>query len=68
MPEELTWDDADEIALVLRDRFPDTNPDQASDLEITRWVREIPLLRGEPPAAVLPDYLEAIRDAWRAGR
>ena len=67
--EPLGWDDADAIAAILRDRFPSTDPDAVSALELARWTREIPLLSGEPPAAgELQRALEAIRDAWRAAR
>ncbi len=64
--EPLGWDDADEIAAILRHRFPGTDPDTVSELEIARWTREIPTLTGEPPAGPeLPRLVEAIRDAWR---
>lgn len=64
----LTWDDADEIALILRERFPETDPETVSDLEIARWVREIPTLDGEPASATrFPQQLEAIRAAWGRG-
>lgn len=66
MADVLSWDDADEIAQILRERFPDTNPDTVAELEIARWVREIPTLEGEPaPAEGAAAQVEAIRDAWR---
>lgn len=66
MPDILTWDDAEEIAQVLRSRFPDTDPEVVSELEIARWTREIPALIEEPPPADrFPRQLEAIRTAWR---
>lgn len=64
--EPLGWDDADDIAAILRDRFPSTDPDTVSALEIARWTREIPLVTGEPAkGAELQRQVEAIRDAWR---
>ena len=67
MPEMLTWDDADEIAQILCHRFPDIDPQIISELEIARWVREIPTLVDAPPPPP-PDFqlrLEAIRAAWQ---
>jgi FeS assembly protein IscX len=67
--EPLGWDDAEEIAAILRDRFPATDPDSVSELEIARWTREIPMVTGEPPAGEdLPRCIEAIRAAWRDAR
>ncbi|HUX67559.1 MAG TPA: Fe-S cluster assembly protein IscX [Terriglobales bacterium] len=65
MADELNWDDADEIAQLLRARFPDTDPLQVSELEIARWAREIPTLIESPgPQERFAAQLEAIRDAW----
>jgi FeS assembly protein IscX len=64
--EPLAWDDAEEIAAILRERFPGTDPETVSKLEIARWTREIPTLTGEPPVGkALSQALEAIRAAWR---
>jgi FeS assembly protein IscX len=64
--ESLDWDDADAIAAILRDRFPGTDPDSVSVLEIARWTREIPLVTGEPAkGAEFQRQVEAIREAWR---
>lgn len=67
MAEPLTWDDADEIADVLRRRFPDTDPAIVTDLEIARWTREIPELTGEPALGGVEAQIAAIRAAWAAG-
>lgn len=65
MADTLSWDDGDEIAQILRDRFPATDPEAVSELEIARWVREIPRLDGAPAdASRFPLQLEAIRAAW----
>lgn len=65
MADVLSWDDADEIAEILRERFPDTNPETVAELEIARWVREIPTLEGEPASgAAFQDQIEKIRTAW----
>ncbi|HVA63057.1 MAG TPA: Fe-S cluster assembly protein IscX [Terriglobales bacterium] len=67
MPDQITWDDADEIADVLRRRFPDSDPATVSDLEIARWTREIPTLVGEPAHGGAAAQVAAIRAAWVAG-
>lgn len=64
MPEELDWNDADELAEILQARFPDNDPDQVSDLEIAQWVREIPAFRPGPESGLEPK-IAAIRAAWR---
>lgn len=65
MADVLSWDDADEIAQILRERFPDTNPETVAELEIARWVREIPSLEGKPaPGTAFQDQIEKIRTAW----
>ncbi|MGH9486603.1 MAG: Fe-S cluster assembly protein IscX [Terriglobales bacterium] len=65
MADALSWDDADEIAEILRQRFPDNNPQTLAELEIARWVREIPTLAGEPAQGnEFQAQIEAIRDAW----
>ncbi|MGH9483916.1 MAG: Fe-S cluster assembly protein IscX [Terriglobales bacterium] len=66
MADVLSWDDADEIAEILRERFPDSNPETVAELEIARWAREIPTLEGEPAGGEgTQAQIEAIRDAWR---
>lgn len=66
MPEELGWDDADELAEILQARFPDNDPEQVSDLEIAGWVQEIPTFRPQPSANLdLDQKIAAIRAAWR---
>ncbi|MGH9393919.1 MAG: Fe-S cluster assembly protein IscX [Terriglobales bacterium] len=65
MPDLITWDDADEIAQILRQRFPDTDPEILAEVEIARWTREIPTLVGNlAPGAAGVAQIEAIRAAW----
>ncbi|HXE31947.1 MAG TPA: Fe-S cluster assembly protein IscX [Terriglobales bacterium] len=64
MPDALSWDDAEDIAQMLRERFPETDPQTLSELEIARWAREIPALAGAP-GEEFSTQVEAIRDAWR---
>ncbi|HEY8055058.1 MAG TPA: Fe-S cluster assembly protein IscX [Terriglobales bacterium] len=66
MPDPISWDDADEIAAILRQRFPDNDPESVSELEIARWTREIPeLVEDSTDEATIQRQVEAIRDAWR---
>lgn len=66
MADSLSWDDADEIAAILRQRFPDNDPESVSELEIARWTREIPeLVEQSPDPESIQRQVEAIRDAWR---
>lgn len=64
MPDDLDWNDADQLAQILQARFPDSDPDQMSDLEIARWVREIPAFRPQAETQLEPK-IAAIRAAWR---
>ncbi|MGN6592478.1 MAG: Fe-S cluster assembly protein IscX [Terriglobales bacterium] len=66
MADSLSWDDADEIAAILRQRFPDNDPESVSELEIARWTREIPeLVEQSPSPETIQRQVEAIREAWR---
>jgi FeS assembly protein IscX len=64
--DRLSWDDADEIAAILRQRFPDNDPESVSELEIARWTREIPeLVEASTDEHTIQRQVEAIREAWR---
>jgi len=66
MADFITWDDAEAIAAILQQRFPDTDASTVADLEIARWTREIPLLTGDPaPGAGFTAQVDAIRAAWQ---
>ena len=59
----MTWDDPEDIALALRERFPDQDPLRVRFTDLHRWVTE---LEGfdDDPAASTEGKLEAIQMAW----
>jgi FeS assembly protein IscX len=63
MPRELTWDDAEDIALELADKFPEQNPLEVRFTDLHRFVTELPNFTGDPKASN-EGKLEAIQMAW----
>jgi len=61
----MTWDDAEDIALALREKFPEQDPLRVRFTDLHRWVCE---LEGfdDDPAASTEGKLEAIQMAWYA--
>jgi len=59
----MTWDDAEDIALALREKFPEQDPLRVRFTDLHRWVCE---LEGfdDDPAASSEGKLEAIQMAW----
>jgi len=60
---ELTWDDAEDIALELLDRHPDTNPLHVRFTDLHKWVTELDGFTDDPQASN-EAKLEAIQMAW----
>jgi len=63
MPEELTWDDAEEIARKLSEKFPQLDPLTLRFTDLHRWVCELAEFRDDPKASN-EAKLEAIQMAW----
>lgn len=63
MPGELTWDDAEDIALSLIEKFPDTDPLSVRFTDLHRWVTELEGFADDPKASS-EGKLEAIQMAW----
>ena len=63
MPQELTWDDTEDIALALSDKFPDQNPIEVRFTDLHRHVTELPNFSDDPKASN-ESKLEAIQIAW----
>jgi len=63
MPQELTWDDTEDIALALSDKFPDQNPIEVRFTDLHRHVTELPNFSDDPKASN-ESKLEAIQMAW----
>ena len=59
----ITWDQIDNIALSLQEKFPDTDPLTVRFTDLHKWVCE---LEGfdDDPAASNEGKLEAIQMAW----
>lgn len=58
-----TWQDIDEIALDLVERYPQVDPLSVKFPELKSMVTSLPTF-GDDPAAVTETILEAIQAAW----
>ncbi len=63
MPAELRWDDAEDIALALAEKFPGKNPLEVRFTDLRRWVIELPAF-ADDPATSSEAKLETIQMAW----
>lgn len=63
MPAELTWDNAEDIALALIEKFPDLDPMTIRFTDLHRWVTELEGFADDPKASS-EGKLEAIQMAW----
>jgi FeS assembly protein IscX len=59
----LTWKDAEEIAIALSERFPETDPLAVRFTDLHRWVTELEGFADDPKASN-EGILEAIQMAW----
>jgi len=57
------WDDAEEIALALIERFPETDPLSVRFTDLRAWVAALDGFAGDPMASS-EGKLEAIQMAW----
>ncbi len=62
-PDQLYWDDTEEISLVLADKFPGVNPLEVRFTDLHRWITELPMF-ADDPAKSNEGKLEAIQMAW----
>ncbi len=63
MPPTFTWDNFEDIAIALADKFPDTDPLAVRFTDMHKWITELPGFTGDP-AASNESKLEAIQMAW----
>ena len=63
MPDKLDWDDAENIAILLADKFPDTDPLAVRFTELHKWITELEEFGGDPKSSN-EGKLEAIQMAW----
>ena len=63
MPKELTWEDAEDIGILLSEKFPETDPLAVRFTDLHRYVTELPDFKGDPQKSN-ESKLEAIQMAW----
>lgn len=63
MADKLTWDDAEDIALALMEKFPDLDPLTIRFIDLHKWVTELEGFADDPKASN-EGKLEAIQMAW----
>ena len=59
----MTWEDAEDIAIALVEKFPALDPLSVRFTDLHRWVTELPGFSGDPQASS-EGKLEAIQMAW----
>jgi FeS assembly protein IscX len=65
MPNELTWDDAEDIGILLSEQHPEMDPLAVRLADLQRLVTALPTFKGDPKKST-EDKLEAIQMAWHA--
>jgi len=60
---KLSWDDAEEVALALSEKFPGLDPLSVRFTDLHRWVTELEGFADDPKASN-EARLEAIQMAW----
>ncbi len=63
MPQEITWNDAEEIGIQLQEKFPNLDPLTVRFTDLHRYVTELPGF-ADDPAKSSEGKLEAIQMAW----
>ena len=63
MPKDLAWDDAEDIAIELAEKFPDQNPLELRFTDLHKYVTELPAFVDDPKKST-EGKLEAIQMAW----
>ena len=62
-PPQLRWDDSEELALALSQKFPDQNPLEVRFTDLHTIITELPTFVDDPQASN-EAKLEAIQMAW----
>ncbi|HEY6182859.1 MAG TPA: Fe-S cluster assembly protein IscX [Terriglobales bacterium] len=63
MPQELTWDNAEDIGILLVEKHPDVDPLTVRFTDLHRYVTELPEFKDDPKKSN-EGKLEAIQMAW----
>jgi FeS assembly protein IscX len=65
MAKQLTWDDADDLGILLSEVHPELDPLAVRFTDLHRYVTELPDFKGDPKASN-EGKLEAIQMAWHS--
>ena len=65
MPKDLTWDDADDLGILLSQRHPDLDPLTVRFTDLHRYITAMPGFKDDPKRSN-EGKLEAIQMAWHA--
>ncbi len=60
---KLSWDQSEDIALALYEKFPDVDPTHIRYTDLHKWITELPDF-GDDPMKSTEGKLEAIQMAW----
>jgi FeS assembly protein IscX len=63
MARKLTWSDAEDLGILLHERFPETDPLTVRFTDLHTWVCQLDDF-GDDPQASSEKKLEAIQMAW----
>ncbi len=63
MPGTLDWDDAEEIGILLAEKYPDKDPLSVRFTDLHKWVTELADFEGDAKMSN-EGKLEAIQMAW----
>jgi FeS assembly protein IscX len=63
LPQELTWDNAEDIGILLAERHPDLDPLTVRFTDLHRYVIELPEFKDDPKKSS-EGKLEGIQMAW----
>jgi FeS assembly protein IscX len=63
MAAEIHWDDSEDLAIALADKYPDVDPLTVRFTDLHRFVIELPTFVDEPSKST-EGKLEAIQMAW----
>jgi FeS assembly protein IscX len=63
MPNEFTWNNAEDIGILLSERHPEINPLEVRFTDLHRYVTELPEFKDDPKKSN-ESKLEAIQMAW----
>lgn len=63
MAAELTWDDAEDLGILLAEKYPDQNPLELRFTDLHQRITELPTFSDDPKRST-EGKLEAIQMAW----